>query len=258
MRQALSTIEKDTKQVFVSVLGFLFWNVGLRIARVGRQRKTQKGGGWHEKLYPIFFEMAEVNSLFEERWAQLQADCKQGLNAADSPEARREVIARFEKGKDELETWFEGKLADINKRYTPISYNPVAYSYFTRDQALSDEEGIRQYLHFHRHGESLRASEAKEAEGDLAAFDRLVRTERDVRVIAYGKGPIAPFQEDTVHRQLLQIVICFERERLTSEELAQCLDDYCACEKTHSADAVRKMRDRFETELETAMRSGQS
>jgi hypothetical protein len=90
----------------------------------------------------------------------------------------------------------------------------------------------------------------KDAQGDLDAWDKISRTERDFRVLAFGKGPMAPFQEDVVHRQLLQLVICYERERLTADELAQCFDEYCACGKeSHDADALRKMRDRYEAEL---------
>ena len=145
---------------------------------------------------------------------------------------------------------YEEKLVDINRRHTPIPYNPIAYSYFTLDPPIPDLEGIREYIHFHRHGESLRATETKDAQGDLDAWDKISRTEKDFRVLAFGKGAIAPFQEDVVHRQLLQLVICYDRERLTADELAQCFDKYCACGRpNHDADALRKMRDRFEAEL---------
>ena len=230
----------------------------LRICRVGRQRNNPKQDSWRDKLYPIFFEVADVNSHFEKRWAQLQTDCRQELNTAGSdlpPEARNEIIDRFMKGKAELESWFEEKLTDINNRYTPVPYNPIAYSYFTLDQPISDAEGLRQYLHFHRHGESLPVSEAKDAQGDIDAWDKISRTERDSRILAYGKGPIPPFQEDVVQRQLLQLVICYERERLKAEELAECFDRYCACGKeNHDPDSLRKMRDRFEAELKTSMK----
>jgi hypothetical protein len=220
---------------------------------VGRQRNNPKEDSWRDKLYPIFFEIADVNSNFEKRWAQLQTDCRQGLNTAGSdvsPETRNEIMARFLKGKAELESWIQEKLIDIDSRHKPIPYNPVAYSYFTLDQPISDAEGLRQYLHFHRHGESMQVSKEKDAQGDIEAWDKISRTERDSRILAFGKGPIAPFQEDVVHRQLLQSVICYERERLTAEELVQCFDKHCACgEKNHNPDSLRKMRGRFEAEL---------
>jgi hypothetical protein len=162
----------------------------------------------------------------------------------------RGYAARFVRDRSQLEHWFEEQLVEINRRYKPIPYNPLAYSYLTLDPSIPDSEGIREYLHFHRHGEALRVTEKRDAEGDIKAWDKIARTERDVRILSMGKGPIKPFQEDPGHRQLLQLVICYERERLTAEELAQCFDRYCACGKmNHETDALRKMRHRFEAEL---------
>jgi hypothetical protein len=220
---------------------------------VGRHRKNPPPDGWKKKLYPVFCELAELNQEFEKRWAQLQSECRRESRVpglAASPKVRSEIVSRFQKGTAQLERWFEEKLVDIDKRHKPIAYNPLAYSYFTLDSPMPDSEGLRQYLHFHRHGESVEASEARDAQGDIESWDKIARTERDLRILAFGKGPIKPFQEDVVHRQLLQFVICYESERLTAEELAACFDKYCACGKeNHERDALRKMRDRFEAEL---------
>jgi hypothetical protein len=202
----------------------------------------------------VFFELAEVNRQFEKRWAKLQTESRRELKAAGpkGPGLQKEISTHFVMETRKLDRWFEDRLVDINRRYTPVPYNPVAYSYLTLDPPTSDSAGIREYLHFHRHGEPLRVTETKDAQGDLNAWDKISRTERDVRILALGEGPIARFQEDVVHRQLLQIVICYETERLIAEELAQCFDKYCACGKeNHDADALRKMRDRFEAELRT-------
>jgi hypothetical protein len=217
---------------------------------VGRHRNKPQRDGWKKKLHSVFFELAELNQEFERRWAKMQDAWKREREAARKADASKKITARVAKETSQLEKWYEEKLADINRRHTPIPYNPIAYSYFTLDPPISDLEGIRDYLHFHRHGESLRATETKDAQGDLDAWDKISRTERDFRILAFGKGTITPFQEDAVHRQLLQLVICYEHERLTAEELAQCFDKYCACGKeNHDTDALRKMRDRFEVEL---------
>ena len=125
----------------------------------------------------------------------------------------------------------------------------MAYSYLTLDPPVSDSQGIREYVHFHRHGEALHTTEKRDAQGDIKAWDKIARTERDVRILSFGKGAIKPFQEDVVHRPLLQLVICYEREQLTAEELARCFDRYCACGNNHETDALRKMRHRFVAEL---------
>lgn len=226
---------------------------------MGRRRKNPAQSGWRNKLHSVFFELSDLNQKFEKRWAQLQSEGKQELKATGptaSPKVRNEIVARFGKGTAQLERWFEEKLVDINKRYKPIPYNPLAYGYFTLDSPISDSEGLRQYLHFHRHGESLEVTEAKDTQGDIEAWDKIARTERDLRILAYGKGPVTPFQGDAVHRQLLQLVICYESERLTADELAECFDKYCACgKKSHGADSLRKMRDRFEAELKSSKSS---
>jgi hypothetical protein len=220
---------------------------------VGRHRKDPERDGWKKKLQSVFFELAEVNREFESRWATMQAAWNRKLKVAGKPDAtnlRNKLAVRVAKETNQLEKWYEEKLVDINRRHTPISYNPIAYNYFSLDRPLPDSERIREYIHFHRHGESLRATETMDAQGDLDAWDKISRTERDFRILAFGKGPIAPFQEDVVHRQLLQLVISYERERLTADEVAQCFDKYCACGRpNHDEDALRKMRDRYEAEL---------
>jgi hypothetical protein len=220
---------------------------------VGRRRNEPQPDGWKKKLHSVFFELAEVNQEFEERWAKMQDAWRRELEVAgraDATNLQNKIAVRVSIETSQLEKWYEEKLADIDRRNRPIPYNPIAYSYLTLDPPISDSEGIREYLHFHRHGESLRATETKDTQGDLDAWDKISRTEKDFRILAFGKGPIASFQEDVVQRQLLQLVICYESERLTAEELAQCFDKYCACgKKNHDMDALRKMRDRFEAEL---------
>jgi hypothetical protein len=214
---------------------------------VGRDRNNPQQDDWKKKLQPVFGELAALNREFEERWAQTQENWKRELGGTG--QTQNGFAALMARDKTALEQWFEERLVDINNRYAPLQYNPTAYNYLTLNRPVPDSQGILEYLHFHRHGESLRVSETKDAKGDLDAYDKIARTGRDARILSFGKGPIKPFQEDTVHRQLMQLVICYERERLSAEELTQCFDEYCACGDDHDADALRKMRQRFEAEL---------
>lgn len=216
---------------------------------MGRDRLNTQENDWKKKLQPIFSELAELNQEFEQRWAQMQENWRLQLGGAGSAPTQNDLAELIARDKAALEEWFGKRLVDINNRYTPIQYNPAAYNYLTLDPPASDSKGILEYLHFHRHGESLRVTQTKDANGDLDAYDKIVRTGKDVRILSFGKGPIKPFQEDTVHRQLMQLVICYECERLTADELAQCFDKHCACGEPHDADALRKMRNRFEAEL---------
>jgi hypothetical protein len=216
-------------------------------------KKGTRPDEWHEKLHAVFFELAELNREFEHRFAGLQDRCKQELSLAGptaSPETQEEIGDRYLVGLSELNRWNEEHLVDIDKRHKPLPYNPLPFSYLTLDSPSSDLVGLEEYLHFHRHGESLSSTTARDAQGDLEAWDQVARTEKDLRRVVFAKGPIKPFQEDPVHRQLLQILICFEKERLTSEELAECFDVYCACgTASHEADNLRKMRNRLEADL---------
>jgi hypothetical protein len=224
-----------------------------KISCVARPRNNPQPDSWKKKLPPVFFEISNLNQQFEKRWSELQKQAKRELEAAGpkKPELQKEISDRFFGEVGRLNRWFEEHLVDIDRRHAPVAYNPIAYNYLTLDPPTSDSEGIREYLHFQRHGEALRITQTKDSEGDLEAWDKISRSERDIRILAFGEGPIAPFQGDVVHRQLLEIVIFYERERLIAEELAQCFDKYCACGKeNHDADALRKMRDRFETELQ--------
>lgn len=206
-------------------------------------------GNWRTKVHAVFFELAECNKEFERRFAELLKE-RSSTGLTSSPETKKAVEDMYQKGVADLDRWFEERLTDINKRHKATPYNPLAFSYLTLDQPVSDQQGIEEYLHFHRYGESLRVTEANDARGDLDAWDKISRTAKDLRRIIFGKGPIKPFQENPIHRQLLQIVICYEREPLTAEELAECFDLFCACGKVgHDADGLRKMRNRLETEL---------
>jgi hypothetical protein len=210
-------------------------------------------GDWRAKFHAVFRELAECNREFELRFAELQKWLTQEISSAGpntSPETQKEISDRYYAGVANLDTWYEQRLIDINERYTPIPYNEIAFRYLTLDQPVPDRRGLAEYLHFHRHGEALKVTEANDAQRDLAAWDKISRTEKDVRRIFYAKGSMKPFQEDQLHRQLLQIVIAFEKEPLTADELAACFDDYCACGKEiHDADSLRKMRNRFEADL---------
>jgi hypothetical protein len=216
---------------------------------------TRTRGGderWRAKLYPVFFELAELNREFETRFEELQRKVKEQLSSLGSntsPEFRKEIEQRYYTGLADLDRWYVERLVAINQQYTPVPYNPLAFNYLTLDEPISDQQGIGEYIHFHRHGESLPFTAGNESSGDLAAHDKIARTDRDLFQIMHGKGPIKPFQQNLIHRQLLQIVIAFEKEPLTAEELAECFDHFCACGKDHDADGLRKMRNRFEAEL---------
>jgi hypothetical protein len=154
---------------------------------VGRNRKNPPPDDWKKKLYPVFFELAELNREFEKRWAALQDEWKRDLGSAGPRRtAKPQDAARVARDLSKLQHWYDERLFDIDRRYKPISYNPVAYGYFTLDAPFSDAKGIREYVHFHRHGEALRVTQDKDAQGDIRAWDKIARTERDIRILSFS------------------------------------------------------------------------
>jgi hypothetical protein len=211
-----------------------------------------KKTGWRNKLHPAFFELAELNRRFEIEWSRIQLECRQGLESLGqkaTAQLRDKVVSRLREKADELMTKFDEKCVEINQRYPQLPYNSLAYGYFDARPGQPTDDLVP-YLHWMRHGESLQRTEAEDAKGDIKAWRKLARTAEDQRRIVYSKGPIKPFQGDTVHRQLLELILCFEIERLTAEERADCADAYCACGKTHDADALKKQAARLKSDLQ--------
>jgi hypothetical protein len=213
---------------------------------------VQKKIDWRSKLHPAFFELAALNFRFEIDWKKIELECRQelkrlGRNA--SAELRSKVMTRLNDKADELMTKLDEKLVEINQCYPKLSHNRLAYNYLDLRSGQPADDLVP-YLHWMRHGESLQRTEAEDAKGDIKAWRKLARTAEDQRRIVHQKGPIKAFQGDTVHRQLLELILCFEIKSLTAEERATCMDAYCACGKIHDADALKKQYRRLKRELE--------
>jgi hypothetical protein len=209
---------------------------------------------WRNKLDPLFFELAELNRKYEINSTKMQEECRRelaNLGPNSAAAVRNEIVSRFKDEVDRFSIEMDEELVKINERHPRPQYNAVAYSYFVLGEHQLDDHFV-EYLHWRRHGESLRATEDGDAKGDITAWRKLARTAEDQRRIVHNKGPIKPFQGDPVHRQLLELVICFEIKSLTAEERAACMDAYCACGKTHDADAIKKQYQRLKRALVAA------
>src|SRR6266852_2794689 len=99
---------------------------------------------------------------------------------------------------------------------------------------------------------SLYYRTVEDAEGSIKGWRKIARTAEDWRRIVHKKGPIKPFQGDTIHRQLLELILCFELELLTEEERAACADAYCACGRIHDAKALRRQFTRLKRDLQNS------
>jgi len=145
------------------------------------ERQKRELDGWKKKLHLVFFEMAEVNQELERRWAKLQGKWQRQakkIGRAKASPAREELAAQVKQESSELEKWYEEKLVDIDKRYKPIQYNPIAYSYLTLDPPHSEpiRPEIETWLLNWISSEPLRRSDFFETEtGNCRIVSRLCK-----------------------------------------------------------------------------------
>jgi hypothetical protein len=209
---------------------------------------------WHGKLHPQFFEQAAVYRDFEVAFARIQAEYEQGLRelgkTATSAEADT-LRGLAQKARGELLARSRQRFEEISSRYGDVEHNRTAYHYLDAppDEPNREAMGFARYLHWLRHRESLAAADHLDREGDLDAFGRITRTAEDFRRIVHQKGGLKPFQGDVQHREMLELIYCFERQPLTGEERAACMDECCPCGKEHDADALKKQWHRLKKDL---------
>lgn len=216
-----------------------------------------KVGIWREKLQPGFFDLARLWREATERWIQVENRCQAGLAtlaASALPESRSKIVGQRANELRDLQEWCDQRLQAIHAKYPSLAEPPLAYAWVQQarlgllDKA-KQEVGFLEFLHFERHGEALQETQIQAAEGDLGAFHKLQRTREDAFRVQHGKGPIKKFQGDPFHRDLLEIGLCFGMEKLTSEELADCFEEYCPCGRAHDSDSLKKQRRRLIQEL---------
>ena len=211
--------------------------------------------GYRAKLNPIFFEVVELNREFETRFAQAAKDrdnALKKLGKTANADLRDKVRHRFEKDTTDLLADLDRKLSQIQSRHKVIPYNPLAYNYFSTHGGTDESKGIREYIHWERHGESAQRTENEIAHGDVKALRRLHRTEEDHFRAVTKQGPIKPFQGDLVHRELLELILCCETKPMSKEERADCADKFCACGEPHDPDALDKQYRRLKKQLEAS------
>jgi hypothetical protein len=211
---------------------------------------------WEAKLHPAFFEVAAMNKTFERRhreistWRERQVA---GLGKRDI-EKKREIDGRAIAEFNKLLESCEAQLQQTNKQYPNISYNPRAYSYlYPAADEPETADPFHRFLHWMRHRRSLTMTLLDLLRGSLVAVRHLARTTEDRLRVLVRRERIKPFQGDDVHRQFLELIVCFQQQPLTVEERADCADVYCGCGQTeHDPEALRKQYNRLMKDLEAA------
>ena len=220
---------------------------------------------WKSKLHPAFVEMADAYKRMSLELAVILKEAKLAEDALGSlavPEQMSQIAKRVITKKDDMLQRFDREFVDIDSRYKPLPASLLCYSYMPglrqREQtAETESRTFKEWLHWQRHHESLQRAEGEDKQGNLNAFERIVRTLRDWRTIFFKKGAIKAFQYGTEHQDIFEIGLSFASgmEKLTGEELADFFDCMCPseeCEQFHDARALQKQLARLIKDLEAA------
>jgi hypothetical protein len=218
---------------------------------------------WRKKLHPAFFDLAKLWKSFTTRKMAIERAYQRALRELGPTPAReplRKLSFHLEKAMNILAQKLDAKLVGVNARYPSLSTGPLAYPWLQYARtgpinAETDSVGLIEWIHFERHKEPLNKTLDQAKKGDLSAFQRVKRTEEDAFRIAHGKR-LKKFKSDPYHRDLLQLGLCFGMEKLTSEELADCFEQYCTCGKFHDADALKHQRARLVRDFLKASQEG--
>jgi hypothetical protein len=105
------------------------------------------------------------------------------------------------------------------------------------------EEAFFRWFCWMRHGKTL-AQLIIEAGTSWTGMKKLKLLEFDYEAWRFGKKNLYSFRYkfDTHHLDLISLGLGHGLERLASEELAECFDEYCPLHPSHSSDYLKKFR----------------
>ena len=169
--------------------------------------------GWRGKLHPAFFEVAPIVQTFERTRRRTEARREKELRTVrrGDNDRRREIdqqaIGEFNK----LLDWCAVQLQSVQEKYPTIPYNPRAYSYLHPGIDEPDTaDPFTRFLHWMRHRQSVTMTWREFVKGSLKAVRQMARTVEDWLRILVRRERIKAFQGDDVHREFLQLIICFQ------------------------------------------------
>jgi hypothetical protein len=143
-------------------------------------------------------------------------------------------------------------VAELRKSLTPWKELPTSLLdtlYLHLPEPVTTPKALAAFLHFQRHGRSLMHDLELANRKDYEAWKRLIRTDEDLAIIICGTGRVKPSKMDQNHADVMLHGIGLGLEHLTSEELADFMNEHCWCGKEHDADALKKQRGRIMQKL---------
>lgn len=113
------------------------------------------------------------------------------------------------------------------------------------------DEFVWSWVCWRRYGIPFRQLVQQMKKGNLEAKNKVYRLTQDYWKWRFGKLDLtrAKPKRDQDHHGLFELGLSLGLNRLTENELADCFDAVCPCEKLHSPEALKKTRNRIREAL---------
>lgn len=192
---------------------------------------------WREKVRPFFIRMLEFNNNVEKlRSSPNNADQKEAQWLTDNPPA--ELVEE----------------ADRMHEAIPSSERPQHDAFLSifgaadapDGGAMSEGQFTLGWLAFNKFGKSIIELISGDAAGDEASSRQLLSVHRDYQAWRYGKLDVDKmrFKFDSHHILIMQAGLELGLRGLSPNELADCYDEVCNCQKPHDPENMNKLRTR--------------
>ncbi len=201
-------------------------------------------GSWKDNVHPAFVEIAE---MYREHVRSVNH-----LRDKSDPRAVAEIRKRAVQN-----------ILEIRKRYPNLPEGIYSVT-LTDPPNLPIEElvnqlptsisrGILEWLCWRRFRRPLRQIVMEDNAGIRESSRIIEHIIAEGNKLRYGEQNLLPgFKFDLDHSGLLEMGLSLGLAELGAEELAQCFDEVCPCGKVHSADSLKKQRNRLLKDIEAA------
>src|ERR1700676_3172058 len=112
--------------------------------------------------------------------------------------------------------------------------------------------GTLEWLCWRRFGKPLPVLLAGEQVGALEDHEKVLRLTDEFWRLVHGHGPIVQFKGNRTHAEIIELGFGLGLDKLTGDELADCLEEVCPCGNDHDADALKKKMATVRKQLKTA------
>lgn len=209
-------------------------------------RKRKKRTDWKAKVHPAFLDLAK---LYRELAHSLRA-----IQGNPSRKAVSKIHTQALNGLVEIRKRFRHWPDGVDSVYSMMYVTPpkVRLEEAVRQPESAHFTGLLEWLAWKRCRQPFWQIAQEDAAGNREASKKIERIIAEGNKLRYGEK-LPGFKYDLDHAGLLEMGLPLGLDKLTSEELADCFEEVCACGKHHSADNLKKQRKRLLEAIETAV-----